>query len=332
MYRRIIVPLDGSAFAAQALPYARTVAKAFSAEIELFQVLPPFIDFVRDVSAGAPAEVDQLSNAGRPGFAYEQAQERYQSFQRAARRQLEEAAHGLRAEGLTVRVALWDGDPAEEIAREADRKEGSLIVMTTHGRSGLARLRLGSVTDKVTHLTSTPALVIRSPEGEALPSDGALERIILPLDGSPLAEQAIPHAVALAKALDVPVEVLQAVPSARPVAAGVQGMFESSQPGEATPPNGYLEGAAERLRLHGVRRVEATLAEADAAKAIIDAAERLQGSVVVMSTHGRSGLARLRRGSVADNVVRSSGRPVLLVRPARSDLSLKTSEEGGERR
>jgi nucleotide-binding universal stress UspA family protein len=315
MYQRMRVPLDDSEFAAQAVPAVRFLAKAFGAEVELFQVMPPLIDVVRSTSMATADSGDQLTGTASARSPYEAMQAGYERVQQVALQRLDGIAQTLRAGGLKVSTVLGEGDPAEAIAGEADRTDGTLITMTTHGRSGLGRWRLGSVTDKTIHLTSAPAFVVRCKEGETL-QEVQIKRIILPLDGSPLAEEAVPHAIAFARALDVPMEVLQALSVERPVAAGFPGPTDVPSPTRnATPVNAYLDGMVERLRVQGVGRIEGNPVDGDPAKAILSAAENTDGALVVMSTHGRSGLKRMLRGSVADKVVRESGRPVVVVRP-----------------
>ena len=101
-----------------------------------------------------------------------------------------------------------EGDPAELIINESSQEADTLIAMSTHGRSGINRWVMGSVTDKVLHGVNEPLLIVRSQEGNP-PASIEANNVILPLDGSALAEQVLPHAVALAKALRATVTLLR---------------------------------------------------------------------------------------------------------------------------
>ena len=316
MYSRILVPLDGSAFAAQALPYATLIAGRLNAAITLFQAAPTLVDLMRHVTmrpaTGGAGAID--SNATR-GVSLDEWQEMHRRVRKETAEDLERNAVLLRSAGLSVATAVGEGDPAEAIAQEADSVENTLIAMTTHGRSGISRWWAGSVTDKTLRMTQSPMLVIRCEEEQHAPSQAQVQRIILPLDGSPLAELAIPHASALANALGAGVHVLRVrsqpyyFPAAYPLAGAIP------SPGSVEPEAGeYVERIAERLRTEGAVGAEAVLTEGDAATIITEAAETAPHALVVMSTHGRSGIGRWVMGSVADKVVRQSGQPVLLIR------------------
>ena len=126
---------------------------------------------------------------------------------------VEEKAASLKNEGFSVSTTALEGDAASIIVTEAEKDPETLIVMATHGRSGITRWVMGSVTDKVLRATDYPMLIIHCKE--EIPSSPELELkdIIVPLDGSPLAEQVIPHAISLSRALGWRITLLRAIPS-----------------------------------------------------------------------------------------------------------------------
>jgi nucleotide-binding universal stress UspA family protein len=188
--------------------------------------------------------------------------------------------------------------------------------MSTHGRSGIARWALGSVTDKVIHTSTSPLLIIRSQEqekasrGSASSAEAKLDTLIVPLDGSPLAEQVLPHTVALAKALALRV-LLVRVPFV-PIAGYLPGYKDLPEIEEAQAKE-YLYKVSGNLGQQGLPSVEVRLLHGNAAGAIVDLARETPNSLVTMTTHGRSGVGRWVLGSVTGRVVRHSGVPVLVV-------------------
>lgn len=297
MVNRVLLPLDGSEMSEAILPYATQVAKGLDASVTLFHATPP---------AGVQEEVVER------GY-FEQVEKSV-------------AQEGLRVE--TVRVV---GAAHQEILRHAEENGFGLIAMATHGRSGLNRWVYGSVADKVLHASDLPLLLVR-PSGreKVLPQRRLLESLVVPLDGSELAEEALPFAEALAIRLELSITLVRVVPF--PVIA-----YEGYEPlgyGYLPPDHKsmmevieasakeYLEGVQARLRLQG-HQVEAVAILGHAASQIIDLAQRTEGSLVVMSTHGRSGFQRWVLGSVADRVLRASRRPVLLVRPQAARIGVQ---------
>lgn len=305
MYNRILVALDGSETAEQALTYAQLVARPLLARIELLRVFSP-----------PPAE---LSDPAR-GIYLDQVSE---TFKNLAEDYLKEQAVHLEEVGFSVSTNVLEGDAATIIVNEAEKQPETLIVMSTHGRSGVARWAMGSVTDKVLRATGYPMLIIHSQTTESAKTTGPvgreseLEDIVVPLDGSPLAEQVIPHAVSLSKALGLGITLLRAIPSAAEYFSYMDyplpNYDELYQPIEEDARQ-YLEKMKLLVSGLGANRVEARLVYGNAAVAINDCAREMPDSAIAMTTHGRSGVGRWVLGSVADRVVRHAEGPVLLVR------------------
>jgi nucleotide-binding universal stress UspA family protein len=242
---------------------------------------------------------------------------------RSAEAYLSEQARAIRMLGLTVTVRAAVGEPAECIAEVAQRMDGCLIVMGTHGYSGVRRWMLGSIADRVAHSTTAPVLLVRSSVTPTEPPE--LHRILVPLDGSALAQQALPVAAELARATGSELVLLRVVlpfdtvvpalsPLGRPISVAAELVSEE------------LEGARQQLWLaaqtldHGDLQVTPIVETGYAADTIVDAALHPHADLIVMATHGRSGVKRWALGSVADKVLHAAKAPVLLVR-AQAELA-----------
>jgi nucleotide-binding universal stress UspA family protein len=233
------------------------------------------------------------------------------------------AHEGVRVE--TIRVV---GAATQEILRYAEENGFGLIAMATHGRSGITRWVYGSVADKVLHASDLPLLLVKPSRTErVLPQRRLLESLVVPLDGSELAEEALPFAEALAIRLELSITLVRVVSYPLYAYEGYEGLSYGYAPPDhksltemmEASAKEYLEGVQARLRLQG-HQVEAVTVLGHPASQIMDLAQRTEGSLVVMSTHGRSGFQRWVLGSVADRVLRASHRPILLVRPEAARL------------
>jgi len=299
MYNRILVALDGSETAEQALPYAQLVARPLLAKIELLRVFSPPPTELSDPARGI--YLDQVS----------------ETFRTLAEDYLKEQAAHLKEVGFSVSTNVLEGDAATIIVTEAEKQPETLIVMSTHGRSGVTRWAMGSVTDKVLRATGYPMLIIRSKTTEPTGRESELKDIIVPLDGSSLAEQVLPHAISLSKALGLGITLLRAIPSAAEYFSYMDyplpNYDELYQPVVADARQ-YLEKMKLQVSGLGAPQVEARLMYGNAAGAINDCAREMPDSAIAMTTHGRSGVGRWVLGSVADRVVRHAEGPVLLVR------------------
>jgi nucleotide-binding universal stress UspA family protein len=301
MTNRILVPLDGSALAEQAVPCAVALARALPAELVLFRAI------------GIPAEV------------LESLDESHVERQ-AVGAQLKADAEGylgalierLREAGLEASHALGCGSAADAILDYAEKEQIDQIVMATHGYGGLKRWTHGSVAERVLQSARVPLLLIRVQDPERAEMEQRLmlcRRILVPLDGSALAEHILPTVSTLARALGAELILFQ-VPISH--VAGwmtgewylpVQGVLDTAEEDAQV----YLENVAEGLKEQGLQVTIAT-GVGPVASSIIEYAEANQVDLIAMSTHGRTGLARWALGSVADRVLRSGSTPILLVR------------------
>jgi nucleotide-binding universal stress UspA family protein len=222
---------------------------------------------------------------------------------------LKELAERWSSDEVNISTQVRDEMPAEAIAHSAAEVNAALIVMATHGRGGISRWALGSVADKVVQTASTPVLLMRETEGQKL------EHLLVPLDGSELAEGVLAEVEQLASATGATVTLLQIVSltNAMPMvpSASVLKLEKLAEEGAAE----YLEGVADRLRARGVDTRCEVISGDDIAATLLERVEAENCDMVAMATHGRGGLRRWAFGSVADRLIRNAQKPVLIVRP-----------------
>lgn len=302
MYDRIIVPLDGSSLAEQVLPYVTRLSLGLGIPIHLMQVIEPISEALADPVHG-------LYQSGISAGAHDEAMDYLNSVKR-------------NLSGMEITCEAHEGRVVDHIVAEAEKSPESLIAMSSHGRSGITRMLMGSVTDNVLHHTKNPMLIFHSRDGGEGASDTNLETIIVPLDGSKLAEAVI----ALAKGMNLKVTLVRAATTADQYASvvgiqqmdGVSGVhyqnFEAMTRVAETQAQDYIRAQEESLRNQGVASVDHRIIPGSAAHAIVEAALTTPDNLVAMTTHGRSGPARWTLGSVTDRVVRHSEDPVLVIR------------------
>lgn len=304
MYGTIVVPVDGSALAERALPVAAALARRDGATVHVVLVHE------------RPAIVEQLEDRSR-------AQRRDEEAHYVAG--LVEALRTTHA--VSASSALLDGDVSETIAEAVRAVRGDLIVMTTHGRTGISRLWIGSVADAVMRAATTPVLMLRaSLESASYPAgDGAVfHRMLVPLDGSALAAEILEHALRLGGTacryvLARVVEPVLRMETVIPDAAGMVLVADEEETEAARrAAREELEEMAAALRrdhagldVHVAVRVDRHVADG-----LLRLANDHMVDAVAIATHGR-GVSRLVIGSVADKVLRASAGAVLVYRPAR---------------
>jgi nucleotide-binding universal stress UspA family protein len=295
MIRTLLVPLDGSPFGEQALPYALAIVRRSGGSIHLVHA--------HDVDLGA--WILPMDTWDR-------------EMRERARAYLDRIVGGLAEElGRAPSSTLRDGDPVDVIESEAAGIGADLVVMTTHARGGLERAWLGSVADGLVRRGGVPLLLVRPVDRAAPPDGGSLfgGPVVVPLDESELSEGVLEPAAELARLGSGRITLLYVVPPSLEVAGHVFRLDEARLAGASARAESYLEGVAGRLRREGLEVAVRVVTHEVPAAAILDAAAAEGAGVVAMATHGRSGLGRLVLGSVADKVIRSSRIPVLVVRP-----------------
>jgi nucleotide-binding universal stress UspA family protein len=298
MYKKILVALDGSRLSESILPYARSLAKGLKIPVELLQVVEP--EELVPLVAGKPARYHEILASQKESIGD----------------YLKRVAISF-SEPWSVQGSVEVGKAAEVIVDKAAADAGTLIAMTTHGRSGVQRWLLGSVAEKVLHATSNHLLLVRATEEAGTRQEAFLKSILVPLDGSELAESAIPHALELAKKMSLEIVLVRAFHLPIEDPQGGYGYDERIWEMVRDEAKTYLEEKVRQLKGSGAERVTSALLEGFAAGSIIDLAQKTPQNLVAMCTHGRTGVGRWVLGSVTDRVVRHSGDPVLIIRAPR---------------
>ena len=300
MFTRMLIPLDGSKTAEQVLPYARRLATVSDVSVELLGVVE-MTDIAGDIGANeAPYAEALIREAVRDSTDY-----------------LESLAKTFR--NGTVRCSVTQGRPGDIIIAAAAADKDTLIAMATHGRSGVSRWLLGSVTEKVLRGTSNPLLVVHAPEDSKTEGEAVWSSVIVPLDGSDIAEAILSPVATLAKALGLQVILIRIYGLPLATYGGddyyVPDYLELKDQIKDDA-DGYLSSRASLLRAQGVADVSTVAVEGSAADAILSFARKTPDNLVAMSPYGRSGLQRWVLGSVTEKVVRRCEDPVLIVRGA----------------
>jgi nucleotide-binding universal stress UspA family protein len=284
---RILVPLDGSAYPEEILPYAEGIARTTGARLTLLRVV------------GDEGEM------------------------RDAREYIEALASDLDAEG---EVSLAKTDVTSAILEEASRDPPAFVAMSTHGRTGLLEVLLGSVALGVVRNSGQPVLIYRprgSP-GEGVATAPKIERVVLPLDGSAFSESMIPAAVEMADSLKAHLVLVHVVSPDVKVPPGI-------------PAGDVLESSYVRSQAKGIEttygfRPDWDVLHGQPADAICRYAEGQRDTILAMSSHSRSGLKRTIFGSVTSECLRRSGAPLLVLWPeCHGEASSRTWESNAAR-
>lgn len=290
MYETILTPTDGSSHSRRAADHALALGRAFDATVRAVSVV--------DVQGAAG-----VFGAGGVGPEFS---DRLADEANAALDAVRE-----RADGVDLETAVLDGDPATAVVDDAADCEADLVVMGTHGRTGVHRYVAGSVTEQVVRRASVPVLTAHADDGDSPnPEPGRFDRVLLPTDGSPAAEASVPHAVAFAKIADAEVHALNVVD----VSTTTGGTTVGADLSEAFREEGTAatERLADRVRATGL---SATTAVVDGfpARDVLSYAADNAVDLIVMGTHGRTGASRFLLGSTTERAIRHADTPVLAV-------------------
>ena len=300
MFETLLVPLDGSLFGEQALATAALIAERTGATLELLRV-------------HAPSELRELTGANWNDV-----------LRHEARIYLLHAAEHMEHRlGVPIPTTLLEGDAAESLCDHFARHGTALVVMATHGRTGVSRAWLGSVADGVVRRSSLPVLLVRVDETragltQARAKDAPYRRILVPLDGSNLSEAIVKHAMELGRVMGAHLHLLTVVEPLYSVAFGAPvPVAVPIDEGEARArARHYIQDLVDALRpQYAPYEITGELRENElAAPAILERAKFMNADVIALATHGR-GVSRLVVGSVADKVLRGSVADVLTIRP-----------------
>jgi nucleotide-binding universal stress UspA family protein len=284
MLKRVLVPVDGSGESKHVLPYVSYLAGKFNFTVSILGV----------------------------GIG---------SKRRRVNRLLDEYVHetvrDLRAGNLHAEPVMLYGRAAEEILSYNKSNDFNLIMMVTHGRGGITRWWMGSVAEQVVSQSPGSILLIRSKNADLqeVPAEVNFVDILVPLDGSEIGETALPEVEELAIKTGATANLLHVIPAQGAI---MTKNTDADKLAEAAIKAGeeYLSNIAERLEKRNIKTVS-KIGHGDPANVIVDYAGENNVSLIAMSTHGRSGIARWVLGSVADKVLHESEKPMWLVRSSK---------------
>lgn len=299
---RFLVPLDGSRLAESVLPVVQQMASHLHAQVILLHILeehPP------TTIHGEPHLHDVVH----------------------AQAYLDQVARGLRSSTLPVEIHVHpdkEGNVARSIVQHAQEMNADLVIMCTHGHGGLRELLFGSNAQQALQ-QGTQSVLLLFPREDGSLSPFHLQRILVPLDGSSAHEPALQVAIAFAHAFGAELHLVLVVPtlatlSGEQAAAGLllpttmRAVLDLSQQGAAD----YLAQAVARCHAEGVI-AQAEVLRGDVVPSVLGLAERLNIDLIVMASHGRTGLAAFVTGSVAPRITGRRIRPLLLVRAEPSE-------------
>ncbi len=309
MFRTILVPVDGAELAERALPYATAVARPVDGHVILLRA-EPLVWQER-----SPRDGTSATRADPSGHAW------LSPADPGARMTLEAAAARVQADGVTAEVDFQrylrgEARTANVILAAVHERQADLMVVATHGRSGFARWYYGSVADGIVRGADIPVILVPATVERRWPDDRA-PRILVPLDGSPLAEEILDPIGRLARQIGAELILVRVVD-------GLQlGVIHASSPytarslltSELVEARGYLAHIVDRARANGLRVTSRAVAGSPST-AIAKVAHEEVADLIGMVTQGRGGLGRLVMGSVADATLQETSVPVLLVRPS----------------
>ena len=296
MLWKILVPLDGSPLAEITLPYAEEMAARLDSQVIL-------------LSVSESEDSEDYSH-----------QEVY--IQRTAdvtRANARDHHEKPKDKEVKVDATILTGDPAEEIVQYASKKKFDLIVMATHGQSGMTVWNLGTVAKRVVRATTQPVLIIRAKNIHPdIRTRGILHRILVPLDGSKESETVIPYVEDLASKLEADVVLFHVATSGRHVFT-IKGASTVPQAGDKAKKQerdtaNYLATVADKLKEKGLRANFEVKSGHSPAEEIIKYRREIYADMVAMSSHGRAGAKQWALGSVTDKVLDAGYAPFLLVK------------------
>ncbi len=315
MEQQILIPLDGSALAEAILPYAVAVARATGSALTLLSVIPQtLVDDPIYATFDLPDPEQEESRASRSDY-------------------LASVATRLKEEGLQVRTKVLAGNPATHIVSLAQQDASiRLIAMASHGRSGIGRVFFGSVAAKVIEEVPMPLLLFRPPQ-HATPVAGPVsyQTILVPLDGSICAEQALDHARAFATAVGARLILLSVVYVSEHLTAsgagGIPPWVTAQLQTETQSRTDYLEHLAQPLCAQGLA-VQTEVVSGQPIEGTLQSSARHHPDLIVLTTRGRNGLQQVLIGNVAMKVLQHAGLPALLVPTHTRKAAVPPNQEG----
>ncbi len=332
MFERILVPLDGSLRAERAIPIAARIARASHSSILLVRVIDVLLDFSWQMAGVSPNLTGALEVARANAHAY-----------------LEEMAEVDTVRGLDVATKAVEGRPADTILSVAQKMQADLIVMSSHGHTGLKRWALGSVAQLIEQRSSIPVLILRDQVG---PSERLLHgmtdpvRVMVALDGTPLSEAILPAAAEVSTTLSSPLPGALHLAMVVPEPLQEQGGTAGSYTKAIRDAQSYLNWLSKRLRRDPqvgptVEITSSISLQSNVSETLVKLAEigaEMEGvsaftgyDLIAMATHGREGIDRWLHASVTEHVLDATRVPVLVIRPEQVEASVASGVDNDQR-
>ena len=315
MTHRIIIPLDHSSIAESVLPFAHRLVEQIGASVTLLSVLDVPSSFAYHVRGGDRPEPAQVPTSEHreplPQSPYG-AWTGWTSNEPSAKQIDEIARETSDAEKYLKGIAETFGDthvetlvryghPAERILNTAEQRDNSVIVLASHGRSGIGRALIGSVASRVVQAATVPVFVQRAADSREASGDvPEIRKVIVPVDGSAFSEQALP--------------ALENILGAEKTEVHLISVIETPRFANKAQSQGYVAWLAEQIAQSGFA-VTHSVTEGTPSREVNRAANAQGADMIAMTTHGRSGLDRFVLGSVAERILHESTLPILLIRP-----------------
>lgn len=297
MFRNVMVPVDGSSFSREAVLQGLRIASLFGATLRLVKVAttPPF-------SAGPEAVIVEANSAN--------------DIHAAELANLYAIAAECRAHStINITASLERGPVVDALCGYARRNAVDLIVMRSQARSGIARIWFGSVADGLIRESGVPVLIVRPPSiATAMEKGFSYRRILVPLDGSVLAEQALPRAVSLGRFDGATLVLVRVVPPSTPGDGTLLSALGPASERDVAAAQSYLDSVVIHYGA-GVQMLTRVVVSPDPATAILREAEAEEIDLITMATRGQGTMARSLGGSVSDRVMRESVTSTLVVHP-----------------
>ncbi|MEO8564622.1 MAG: universal stress protein [bacterium] len=306
MTNSILVPLDGSPTSEEAVPLALAVGSALGASVELVYVHELAPHFGNAPALDTELDIEDAQRMRAPIAAL--------------------AERLTRAHDLPVSGTLLTGPVVSTIERHVVDRGVRLVVMTTHGRGGLARAWLGSVADRLIRARIGPVLLVRPDAGQPQPRRWPPARVLIPLDSTGLSEDVLPPLNALltgSRTELVLLTVVEPLPLLEPFPdvavwvdrSGTQAGQDAENGARAKVATDNLERTAQRLRLSGTQVRTRVVVHPSVARTVLEYANETGVDLIALATHARDAIARALMGSVADTLMRGASVPVLVVPP-----------------
>jgi len=309
MYKTIMVPTDCSGFDREAIRVALRIAQRSEAKLRLVRVLTTGAYF------GAGDGVDEFHATAT----------NVKRDRDNALSELYALAAECRREGdVDITVTLETGPVADALEGYVKRNDVDLVVISSHGRGGFSRLSLGSVADSLIRRTTVPVLIVKPAASYLNPQvRGAFKRIVVPLDGSPLAEQILQPIVTLAVLEDSEIVLLSVIKRAIANQDGHAGQEAPWWERDVAEAKAYLARIAQSTRASQLSVLTDVVVGDDVAEEIAAYAGRENADLIAIATHGRGGLSRVLKGSIADSLTRAARNCVLVFHPTAIESGLK---------